>query len=180
MGLGRRVEVIVENGQEGDQLVDLVRRTARIALRQPRRDDVNDPGVLEHSKGVTVLLTGDDTLRDLNRQFADEDKVTDVLAFGSGTVFPGDEGDAATLGDIAISMPQARRQAAAAGNPEDREIAMLTAHGVLHLLGYDHAVPDEEREMISITNAILEEAFQLPYKHDLPRRRLNRRRAAQK
>ena len=160
MGLDRHVEVIVENGQEGDQLVDLVRRTARIALSQPRRGDVENPGVSEDSLGVTVLLTGDDTLRDLNRQFAGEDKVTDVLAFASGTVFPGDDGDAATLGDIAISMPQARRQAAAAGHSEDREIAMLTAHGVLHLLGYDHAEPDEEREMFGITDAILEEAFQ--------------------
>ena len=157
MGLDRHVEVIVENGQEGDQLVDLVRRTARIALRQPRRDGVETPGFPGRSLEVTVLLTGDHALRDLNRQFAGEDKVTDVLAFGSGSVFPG---DAATLGDIAISMPQARRQAAAAGNPEDREIAMLTAHGVLHLLGYDHAEPDEEREMTGITNAILEEAFQ--------------------
>ena len=160
MGLDRRVQVIVENGQEGDQLVGLVRRTAWIALRRPRRDDVDDPGVSGHSLGVTVLLAGDDTLRVLNRQFAGEDKVTDVLAFGSGTVFPGDEGHAENLGDIAISMPQARRQADAAGNPEDREIAMLTAHGVLHLLGYDHAEPDDEREMFGITNAILEEAFQ--------------------
>ena len=160
MGLDRHVEVIVESGQEGDQLVDLVRRTARIALRQPRRDEFDDPGVPEHSLGVTVLLTGDDTLRGLNRQFAGEDKVTDVLAFGSGTVFPGDEGDAANLGDIAISMTQARRQAAAAGHSDERETAMLTAHGVLHLLGYDHAEPDEEREMTGITNAILEEALQ--------------------
>ena len=99
-------------------------------------------------------------LRDLNRQFAGEDKVTDVLAFGSGTGFPGDDGAAATLGDIAISLPQARRQAAAAGHSEHREIAMLTAHGVLHLLGYDHAEPDEEREMFGITGGILEEAFQ--------------------
>ena len=106
------------------------------------------------------MLTGDDTLRDLNRQFAGEDKVTDVLAFGSGTGFPGDDGDAATLGDIAISLPQARQQAAAAGHSEDLEVAMLTAHGVLHLLGYDHAEPDEEREMTGITKAILAEAFQ--------------------
>ena len=160
MGLDRSVEVIVEDGLDGDKLAELVRRTARIALRQPRRNDVDDPGVPGRSLRITVLLTGDDTLRDLNRRFAGEDKVTDVLAFGSGTGFPGDEGPATILGDIAISTPQARRQAAAAGNPEDREIAMLTAHGVLHLLGYDHAEPDEEREMTGTTNTILDEAFQ--------------------
>lgn len=152
------VEVVVEAGPAGGPLVDLVRRTAGIAMRRPRRYSVVTGPPID-SFGVTVLLTGDDTLRDLNRQFAGEDKVTDVLAFGSDVIFPGDEGDAATLGDIAISIPQARRQAASAGHSEDREIAMLTAHGVLHLLGYDHAEPDEEREMFGITNAILSEAF---------------------
>ena len=156
------VEVIVEDGPEGGSLVDLVRRTASIALRQPRRDCADDPGIPGLADGVTVLLTGDDTLRNLNRQFADEDKVTDVLAFSSGAVFPGDAEGKEILGDIAISMPQARRQAAAAGHSEDREIAMLTAHGVLHLLGYDHAEPDEEREMTGITASILEKALQPP------------------
>ena len=155
----QRVEVIVEDGPEGGPLVDLVRRTALIALGRTRRDDPDDDGLSGHSAGVTILLTDDDTLRDLNRQFADEDKVTDVLAFSGGAGFPGDATDAVPLGDIAISLPQARRQASAAGQPEDREIAMLTAHGVLHLLGYDHAEPDEEREMTGITAAILEEVF---------------------
>ena len=82
------------------------------------------------------------------------------LPSAAGTVFPGDVDGTVTLGDIAISLPQARRQAAAAGHSEDREVAMLTAHGVLHLLGYDHAEPDEEREMTGITAAILEKAFQ--------------------
>ena len=140
--------------------MDLVRRTASIALRRPRRVGANDPGIPGHSLGVTVLLTDDDTLRSLNRQFAGEDKVTDVLAFSGGAVFPGDATDAVPLGDIAISMPQARRQAAAAGHSEDREVAMLTAHGVLHLLGYDHAEPDEEREMTGITAVILKKVFQ--------------------
>ena len=161
MASDQRIEVIVEDGPEGGPLVDLVRRTATIALRQTRRDSADDHSVPGNAAGVTILLTDDDTLRSLNRQFADEDKVTDVLAFRSGTVFPGDSGGhAVTLGDIAISLPQARRQAAAAGQSEDREVAMLTAHGVLHLLGYDHAEPDEEREMTGITAAILEKAFQ--------------------
>lgn len=156
----QRVEVIVEDGPEGGPLVDLVRRTALIALGRTRRDEPDDDGLSGHSAGVTILLTDDDTLRDLNRQFADEDKVTDVLAFSGGAIFPGQAEGAVTLGDIAISTPQARRQAVAAGHSEDREVAMLTAHGVLHLLGYDHAEPDEEREMTGITAAILEKVFQ--------------------
>ena len=162
MASDRRVEVIVEDGPEGGTLVDLVRRTASIALRQPRRISADDHGIPGLANRVTVLLTGDDTLRNLNRQFADEDKVTDVLAFSAGTDFPGHAEGAVTLGDIAISMPQSRRQAAAAGHSEDREVAMLTAHGVLHLLGYDHAEPDEEREMTGITASILEKALQPP------------------
>ena len=160
MASDQRIEVIVEDGPEGGPLVDLVRRTATIALRQPRRDSADDHSVPGNAAGVTVLLTDDDTLRSLNRQFADEDKVTDVLAFSGGAVFPGQAEGAVTLGDIAISTPQARRQAVAAGHSEDREVAMLTAHGVLHLLGYDHAEPDEEREMTGITAAILEKVFQ--------------------
>ena len=160
MASDQRVEVIVEDGPEGGPLVDLVRRTALIALGRTRRDDPDDDGLSGRSAGVTILLTDDDTLRSLNRQFADEDKVTDVLAFSGGAVFPGQAEGAVTLGDIAISTPQARRQAAAAGQSEDREVAMLTAHGVLHLLGYDHAEPDEEREMTGITAAILKKAFQ--------------------
>ena len=160
MASEQRIEVIVEDGPEGGPLVDLVRRTALIALGRTRRDDPDDDGLSGRSAGVTILLTDDDTLRSLNRQFADEDKVTDVLAFSGGAVFPGQAEGAVTLGDIAISTPQARRQAAAAGQSEDREVAMLTAHGVLHLLGYDHAEPDEEREMTGITAAILKKAFQ--------------------
>ena len=59
----QRVEVIVEDGPEGGPLVDLVRRTALIALGRMRRDDPDDDGLSGHSAGVTILLTGDDTLR---------------------------------------------------------------------------------------------------------------------
>ena len=86
--------------------------------------------------------------------------MTDVLAFSGGAVFPG---DATAQFHWATSPFRCRRRDArplAAGHSEDREVAMLTAHGVLHLLGYDHAEPDEEREMTGITAAILEKAFQ--------------------
>ena len=83
MASDQRVEVIVEDGPEGGPLVDLVRRTALSPYGRTRRDDPDDDGLSGRSAGVTILLTDDDTLRDLNRQFADEDKVTDVLAFGS-------------------------------------------------------------------------------------------------
>ncbi len=63
------------------------------------------------------------------------------------------------LGDIAISLPQVERQAAENGKPPERELAMLTVHGVLHLLGYDHAEPDDEKIMFGKTDVILQGLF---------------------
>ena len=62
------------------------------------------------------------------------------------------------LGDIVISLPQARRQAKAAGHPIDDEVRLLAVHGLLHLLGYDHAAFEEEARMTGLTNRILEAA----------------------
>ena len=113
----------------------------------------------------TVVITDDATVRDLNRRHRGLDEVTDVLAFSflhegeyygedaparpspdsQGFVLPPDEGE--TLGDVIVSYPQAERQARAAGHPIDRELAALVAHGVLHLLGYDHMNGEEEAAM---------------------------------
>ena len=116
-----------------------------------------------NSVSVTVLLTGDERLRSLNREFAGEDHVTDVLSFpaDSGSVFPGMDGEAFedAIGDIAISVPQAERQALAKNVLFGRELAMLAIHGTLHLLGYDHALPNEERVMFSKTDEALGEIF---------------------
>ena len=122
---------------------------------------------------VNVLLTGDDRIRGLNRRFANDDYATDVLAFpadmddaflsmSDGT--PSTNGDDASqprwyLGDIALSVHQVARQAVQQGVAMERELAMLTIHGTLHLLGYDHATPDEEREMFGKTDAALSELF---------------------
>ena len=112
---------------------------------------------------ITVLLTGDAKLRQLNRDYAGEDQVTDVLSFGSesndGFSFTGEDEAEERLGDIAISIPQTRRQAQEKNLPIKRELAMLAIHGTLHLLGYDHATPDEERIMFGKTDDALDEVF---------------------
>lgn len=126
-----------------------------------RREEVPTPVI------VNVLLTGDSTLRRLNRRFANEDHATDVLAFPAddGEMFPwnqsaeDDQVAPRYLGDIAISIPQVARQAREHGVPTERELAMLAIHGTLHLLGYDHAAPDEEREMFGKTDAALASIF---------------------
>ncbi len=113
---------------------------------------------------ITVLLTSDARLRQLNRDFAGEDHVTDVLSFGASTAtdFPDQEGDGihrVRLGDIAISVPQTTRQAIDKDVTFERELAMLAIHGTLHLLGYDHTEPDDELVMFGKTDDALDEVF---------------------
>ena len=112
---------------------------------------------------VTVLLTGDARLHELNQEFAGEDYVTDVLSFESesNSGFPAFEDDESNeyLGDIAISIPQTIRQALEKGVSFERELAMLAIHGTLHLLGYDHASPDEETVMFGKTDDALDVIF---------------------
>lgn len=85
---------------------------------------------------VSVLLCGDARMRRLNREFRKVDRPTDVLSFPAEV--PG------LLGDVAIDVPYAARQARRRGHALDREVQLLLAHGVLHLLGHDHETDDGE------------------------------------
>jgi probable rRNA maturation factor len=89
-------------------------------------------------------LTSDERVHELNRDFLEIDKVTDVLSFPSGEPMPGAP---AYLGDIAISVPTAELQAEQGGHGASAELQLLTVHAVLHLLGYDHAT---EAEMVAM------------------------------
>ena len=86
---------------------------------------------------MSVLLCGDRRMRTLNRVWRKKDRPTDVLSFPSGEVGP-----AAFVGDIAIELPYAERQALRQGHTLDREVQVLLAHGILHLLGHDHETDD--------------------------------------
>jgi probable rRNA maturation factor len=105
---------------------------------------------------LTVRVTGDRELRRLNRGFLGQDHTTDVLSFPSG------ERDSGYLGDLALSWPAVVRQAGEHGHSEDVEAALLVVHGLLHLLGWDHASPREEREMTRLTLACLRRAGIVP------------------
>ena len=119
---------------------------------------------LEHEKvgdcQLSVVVTTDAEIHALNRRYAAEDKPTDVLAFSQeeGEEFVSAPGELRHLGDVVISLETAERQASEAGYDLDAEMAHLLAHGVLHLLGYDHAAPDEEREMRQRERAVLAKA----------------------
>jgi probable rRNA maturation factor len=95
------------------------------------------------SRSFGVRFCGDREMRRMNRQFRGLDKTTDVLSF------PGEEGeDTEHLGDVLISVPVARSQAAEAHHAPDREIRTLLLHGVLHCLGYDHETDQGEMERL--------------------------------
>lgn len=104
---------------------------------------------------LSLLLTDDEQIQHLNRDFLGYDKPTDVLSFPAGEVMPGMGGEVLYLGDIAISVPYAARQAAQAGHDLVAELQLLTVHGVLHLLGHDHAEPDERAQMWAAQTAVL-------------------------
>ncbi len=97
---------------------------------------------------LTVTLTSADRVRQLNRQFAGLDEETDVLSFGTdGGPYLVDPGEPPYLGDVVIAVPVAEKQAAEMGHSLLAELQMLTIHGVLHLLGFDHVTPEEQAEM---------------------------------
>lgn len=121
---------------------------SRGLLQRAARQTIADEGV--GACEVSVVLTHDVEIHELNRQWRGVDKPTDVLSFPLYDTF--DEidradGEPISLGDVVISMDTARCEALERSVSLDEVVAHLMVHGVLHLLGYDHAAPDEEREM---------------------------------
>jgi len=104
---------------------------------------------------LSILLCNDATIRKLNRRYRKMNEATDVLAFPMGDT-PGSDVDQALLGDVAISLPTATRQARQHDRPIVEEVTFLLAHGLLHLLGYDHATASEEREMTARADALMQ------------------------
>lgn len=103
---------------------------------------------------LTIVLTDDTQLRELNRSYLGIDAPTDVLSFPASETDP--ETARRYLGDILISIPRAEEQARAAGHALEAEVQLLTVHGTLHLLGYNHAKADEKARMWKVQAQILE------------------------
>jgi len=95
-----------------------------------------------------IFIAGEEDIRELNRKYAGEDEATDVLSFSlrEGEEFVEPDG-LVRLGEVIIAYPVAQRQAEDASHPIEEEVGHLLVHGILHLLGYDHAQPDDERVM---------------------------------
>jgi probable rRNA maturation factor len=102
---------------------------------------------------LTVVITSDGQMRELNRQYRDIDAPTDVLSFPADFTDP--ENEIPYLGDIIISFPRAEIQSAAAGHSTVVELQLLVVHGILHLQGHDHADMEEQAEMWAAQKEIL-------------------------
>jgi probable rRNA maturation factor len=103
---------------------------------------------------LSVTFVDDTEMEELHIKWMDEPGTTDVLSFPMD--MPESKKDAATLGDIVIDPIVAATQAHAAGHSADHEIYILAAHGLLHILGYDHADRDEEKVMFELQERIVE------------------------
>ena len=142
------VDICNESGAEVDS-------DALLALIRHVLDEMRIHPLAE----LSVLLVDPEAMEKLNVQWMDSEGPTDVLAFPMDELRPGrrddPEEDPGLLGDVVLCPQVAARQAAAAGHSAEDELHLLTTHGLLHLLGYDHADAETEREMFAVQARLL-------------------------
>jgi probable rRNA maturation factor len=112
---------------------------------------------------LAIMFVDEPAMEALHIQWMDEPGPTDVLSFPMDELRPGTEHEptpAGLLGDIVICPAVAERQADTAGHDTIKEVMLLTTHGILHLLGFDHSEPEEEKEMFEIQKSILEAFYE--------------------
>lgn len=130
-----------------DEMMRIVTDTAETALK-----------LFDKNASATIMLTDNDSIREINREYRGIDSATDVLSFPAlEAVDDSDPVCDAFIGDIAISLERALEQSEVYGHSFMREIAFLTAHGMLHLLGYDHMTTEDEAVMIDLQKQIMTE-----------------------
>ena len=113
---------------------------------------------------VGVIFVDEAPMTDLHVRWMDEPGPTDVLSFPMDELRPGSEemlSAEGVLGDVVICPQVARRQAEVAGHEEINEILMLLTHGMLHLVGFDHAEPEEEKEMFALQKELLDSFYEV-------------------
>ncbi|MCW2765206.1 MAG: hypothetical protein JWO11_1165 [Nocardioides sp.] len=109
---------------------------------------------------LCIKAVNEDTIAQLNSQWMEKEGPTDVLAFPMDELRPGlvnEDPEEGVLGDLVLCPEVAARQAATAGHSSEAEVELLTVHGILHLLGYDHAEPEEHKEMFGLQDELLGE-----------------------
>jgi probable rRNA maturation factor len=144
--------VTIEINNESEIEVDLksTRELASYVIEQLKLHPMVDLG---------IIFVNEKPMTNLHIQWMDEPGPTDVLSFPMDELRPGaDDGPLVegVLGDVVICPQVARLQAEAAGHSMMDEVHLLLTHGILHLVGFDHAEPDEEREMFKLQKSLLE------------------------
>ncbi|QCW50617.1 rRNA maturation RNase YbeY [Nocardioides dongxiaopingii] len=143
------IEVIDESGLDVD--VQHLARLSRFVMDRMRVHPLAE---------LCIKAVDEDTIAQLNEQWMEKEGPTDVLAFPMDELRPGlvdEEPEEGVLGDIMLCPAIAARQGETAGHGTVAEIELLTTHGILHLLGYDHAEPEEHRVMFALQDEILGE-----------------------
>lgn len=136
-----------------------------VQIKPPNKSEVDPEGIIQAAQSVldahhqaedtelTIIVSDDAQLHHLNQLFLGIDEPTDVLAFPTNQIDPDSENF--YLGDIVISLERAKLQAEINQHPLIAELQLLVVHGVLHLLGYDHTVPQDKDKMWEIQEQIL-------------------------
>ena len=143
------IEILNESGADVDVME--LSRLARFVIDRMR---------VHPQAELCIKLVDEDTIAELNKQWMDKEGPTDVLAFPMDELRPGlvnEEPEEGVLGDLVLCHAVAERQAETAGHATADEVDLLTVHGILHLLGYDHAEPEEHREMFGLQARLLAE-----------------------
>ena len=141
------IEVLDESGRDVD-----VRRLSSLARFVMDRMRVHALAEL------CIKAVDEQTIAELNEQWMDKQGPTDVLAFPMDELRPGlvgEEPEEGVLGDLVLCPVVAERQGETAGHGTVAELDLLTVHGILHLLGYDHAEPEEHKEMFGLQDELL-------------------------
>jgi probable rRNA maturation factor len=143
------IEVIDESGHDLD--VQGLSQLSRFVMDQMR---------VHPQAELCIKAVDEPTIAGLNEKWMEKEGPTDVLAFPMDELRPGlvnEELEEGMLGDLVLCPAVAERQAVTAGHSTRDEIELLTVHGILHLLGYDHAEPDEHKEMFGLQAQLLAE-----------------------
>jgi len=149
--------VTIEITNESELEVDLTRV-------QSLAEHVREALRLHPLVDVGVIFVDEAPMTNLHVRWMDEPGPTDVLSFPMDELRPGSEemlSAEGVLGDVVICPQVARRQAEVAGHEEINEILMLLTHGMLHLVGFDHAEPEEEKEMFALQKELLDSFYEV-------------------
>ena len=143
------MSIEILNESDADLDVDHLAKLARFVMDRMR---------VHPQAELCIKAVDEATIAELNEQWMEKEGPTDVLAFPMDELRPGlvnEDPEEGVLGDLVLCPDVAAKQAATAGHPAEAEIELLTVHGILHLLGYDHAEPEEHAEMFGLQDELL-------------------------